>query len=111
MTALPERLRAIAGAWRVELVELGNRPRLGRETNRIRYRDSVADWRHREAAIAGAVEMAAEIEQHGLGTVAERARRLRAAGLTFEAIGRVLGIPTGSVKNYARRQRMTGGAS
>lgn len=113
------RVRALVARWRAELAALGPAPRLRSGRSVIDYQRRARPWHERQAAIAGAVQFAREIdqeEQHaarsadplaeGQTALEQRVAELRGAGLTFRAIAGELAIPVGSAKTIARRLRM-----
>lgn len=124
MTAQPsaEHLLALVDHWRLELRELGRRPRWrGRGHDVRRYRARIAPWVERETAIAGALELVAAMQWKAQASAAasvpddapldERAVRLRAAGLTFAAVAAALAIHIGTAKTWVRQHRLQGRAS
>lgn len=115
------RVRALAASWAVELRALGARPRLRRGRRQREFLDRSRPWTEREAAIASAIELAQDLEdlarQRAAATVvagrqdlAGKVVALRAAGLTFAAAAKALGIPVGTAKTLARRVRLGGAA-
>lgn len=105
-------LRRLAAGWQAELRQLGRRPHFRRRVPTT----TVAPWRHRQQAIAGALALADAIEAEAIQLAAqavpvadqlpERVTELRTAGLTFAAVAEVVGIPIGTAKTIARRARL-----